>query len=182
MTDAVAESAEAEPPAKKKGKLGPILAIVLALGLGGGGFYAVYSGMFDPMALLGGDGGGGGHAEAGGGHDGGHGEAALVATPPGDIAFVAMEPIMISLAPGASARHLRFSGQLEVATDAAGEVAGLMPRVLDVLNTYLRAVQVKDLEDPAALARLRAQMLRRIQVVTGEGRVRDLLVTEFVLN
>ena len=50
-----------------------------------------------------------------------------------------------------------------------------MPRVLDVLNTYLRAVEVRDLEEPASLARLRAQMLRRIQVVTGEGRVRDLL-------
>ena len=60
--------------------------------------------------------------------------------------------------------------------------SGLMPRVLDVLNTYLRAVEVRDLEEPAALARLRAQMLRRIQVVTGEGRVRDLLIAEFVLN
>jgi flagellar FliL protein len=54
--------------------------------------------------------------------------------------------------------------------------------VLDVLNTYLRAVQARDIEDPAALARLRAQMLRRIQVVTGDGQVRDLLITEFVLN
>ena len=35
---------------------------------------------------------------------------------------------------------------------------------------------------PEAEARLRAQMLRRIQVVTGEAQVRDLLVTEFVLN
>jgi flagellar FliL protein len=58
----------------------------------------------------------------------------------------------------------------------------LMPRILDVLNTYLRAVDVRDLEQPAAIARLRAQMLRRIQVVTGEGRVRDLLITEFILN
>ena len=57
-----------------------------------------------------------------------------------------------------------------------------MPRVLDVLNSYLRAVEVSDLEDPSALVRLRAQMLRRVQIVTGEGRVRDLLVTEFVLN
>ena len=32
------------------------------------------------------------------------------------------------------------------------------------------------------LVRLRAQMLRRVQMVTGEGRVRDLLITEFVLN
>ena len=58
----------------------------------------------------------------------------------------------------------------------------LMPRILDVLNGYLRAVEVSQLDDPTALIRLRAQMLRRVQIVTGEGRVRDLLVTEFVLN
>jgi flagellar FliL protein len=69
-----------------------------------------------------------------------------------------------------------------VAPEDAATVAALMPRVLDVLNTYLRAVQARDIEDPAALARLRAQMLRRIQVVTGDGQVRDLLITEFVLN
>ena len=44
-----------------------------------------------------------------------------------------------------------------------------MPRVVDVLNTFLRAVEPRDLEQPSALAPLRAQMLRRIQVVTGEG-------------
>jgi flagellar FliL protein len=57
-----------------------------------------------------------------------------------------------------------------------------MPRVVDVLNGFLRAVDVTDLEDPAALLRLRAQMLRRVQIVTGEGAVRDLLVMEFVVN
>ena len=121
-------------------------------------------------------------AAAGHGGGGGHGAAEGAVSVLGDVAFVAMDPIMISLPPGASARHLRFAGQLEVAPEHAAEVAGLMPRVLDVLNTYLRAVEVRDLEEPAALARLRAQMLRRIQVVTGEGRVRDLLIAEFVLN
>ncbi len=53
---------------------------------------------------------------------------------------------------------------------------------MDILNGYLRAVDVRDLEDPSALIRLRAQMLRRIQIVTGEGRVKDLLIMEFVLN
>ena len=180
MADAV-DIAAAEPPAKK-GKLGLILGLVGALALGGGGFYAVWSGLFDPMALIGGGEDGGHGGGGGGGHGGdGHGSEAA-ATVLGDVAFVAMEPIMISLAPGANARHLRFAGQLEVAPDRAAEVTALMPRVLDVLNTYLRAVEARDLEDPAALARLRAQMLRRIQVVLGEGKVRDLLVTEFVLN
>jgi flagellar FliL protein len=173
MTNA-AEIAEAEP-APKKGKLGLILGLVGALALGGGGFYAVYAGLLDPSALA----GGGGHDAGGHGSDG-HGGAEVAAL--ADVAFVPMEPIMISLPPGGAARHLRFSGQLEVAPENAATVAALMPRVLDVLNTYLRAVQARDIEDPAALARLRAQMLRRIQVVTGDGQVRDLLITEFVLN
>ena len=94
---------------------------------------------------------------------------------PADIAFVPMDPITISLRARRSARMLRFTGQLEVAPESAAEVAGLMPRVLDVLNTYLRAVEVRDLESPRRWSRLRAQMLRRVQVVTGEGKVRDLL-------
>ena len=48
--------------------------------------------------------------------------------------------------------------------------------------SYLRAIDTASIEDPHAMARLRAQMLRRIQIVVGEGRVRDLLITEFVLN
>ena len=62
------------------------------------------------------------------------------------------------------------------------DVTLLLPRVIDVLNSYLRAVEVADLEDPTALVRLRAQMLRRVQMVAGDGRVRDLLVTGFVIN
>jgi flagellar FliL protein len=161
MTDA-AEILDEQPAEKpRKGKLGLILGLLAALGLGGGGFYAVYAGLFDLGKLM--------------PHEPAH--AAL-----GDVAFVPMEPITISLAPDATAKLLRFAGQLEVAPEHAAEVAGLMPRVLDVLNTYLRAVDVRDLEEPSSLARLRAQMLRRVQVVTGEGRVRDLLITEFVLN
>ena len=176
MTDAVADPADAAAATgPKKRRLGMILGIVAALALGGGGFYVVHAGIVDPLALL--PMGGGGHG--GGGHgEGGETEAAL---PPG-VAFVPIEPIMVSLPPGAPARLLRFSGQLDVPPEHAAEVAAVMPRVVDVLNTFLRAVEPRDLQEPAALAPLRAQMLRRIQVVTGEGQVRDLLITEFVLN
>jgi flagellar FliL protein len=57
-----------------------------------------------------------------------------------------------------------------------------MPRIVDVLNTYLRALSLADMEERAALLRLRAQMLRRVQIVAGAGRINDLLVMEFVLN
>ena len=171
VIDSSAIEAPEEPA--KRGGTGLILGLVGALALGGGGFYAVYAGMFDPMALI--SGGGGGH----GGGDEGHGEAAASLS---GVAFVPMDPIMISLPPGSSAKLLRFIGSLEVDPSNAEEVTILMPRVLDVLNTYLRAVDVRDLEQPSAIPRLRAQMLRRVQVVTGPDRVRNLLITEFILN
>jgi len=130
----------------------------------------VWSGMVEPMALF--------EKRAGGGSHGGVSHAA----PTLGIAFVPMDPIVVSLPPGASADFLRFTGQLEVEPGQAQAVTELMPRVQDVLNTYLRAVDVRDIEQPSSSVRLRAQMLRRIQVVTGEGRVRDLLISEFILN
>ena len=156
--------AEGEPP-KRKSKWPLIIGLVLMLGLGGGGFYATYSGL-----LLGGD---GTHAEAAA-----PGEDAVAV----DAAFVPITPLVISLGDGGGARHLRFAAQLEVGKATQEAVTELMPRVLDVLNGYLRAVEVRELEDPTALIRLRAQMLRRVQIVTGEGQVRDLLISEFVLN
>ena len=150
-----------EPP-KKKGKLPLILGLIGAVALGGGGFFATYSGM-----IL------GSGAE--------HPEGPQASAMP-DVSFVAIDPIVISLGAQSSARHLRFASQLEVQNPFAPDVTVLLPRIVDVLNSYLRAVEVTQLEDPAALVRLKAQMLRRIQIVTGEGRVRDLLISEFVLN
>ncbi|MEO0772843.1 MAG: flagellar basal body-associated FliL family protein, partial [Pseudomonadota bacterium] len=75
-----------------------------------------------------------------------------------------------------------FRASLEVDKTAEDSVTNLLPRVVDVLNSYLRAVEVADLQDRSALTRIRAQMLRRVQVVAGGGAVKDLLIMEFVLN
>jgi flagellar protein FliL len=147
---------------KKKSKMPLIVGLMLALALGGAGFYATFTGM-----ILG---SGESHVA----------ETGVEALP--DIAFVPLEPMVISLGSASQARHLRFTAQLEVVGSHSADVILLQPRILDVLNSYLRAVDVAELEDPSALVRIRAQMLRRIQIVCGEGRVRDLLITEFVLN
>jgi flagellar FliL protein len=157
----MADTTPAAEAAPKKRKLLPlILGLAGALALGGGGFYATYSGLLlgAPKEIS-------------------PEEAELAG-----IAFVPIDPLVISLGENGHNQHLRFAAHLEVGKPYAEEVGMLQPRILDVLNGYLRAVDMKDLEDPTALIRLRAQMLRRIQIVTGEGRVRDLLITEFVLN
>lgn len=157
---------QGEEPPKKKSKLPLILGLVLALAGGGGGFYAVYSGM-----ILGGE----------SGDDRAEDEAPPKVKDMPDVAFVPIEPLIISIN-GNEVRHLRFRAQLEVRSTYQAEVEKLMPRVVDVLNSYLRAVSVEDLSNNSALVRLRAQMLRRVQVVTGGDRVNDLLIMEFVLN
>lgn len=155
---------DAEP--KKKSKLPLIIGLVLFLAMGGGGFFAVYSGLIlapaDPAA----------------------GEHAAEAAPEAadDFAFVPVPSVTISLGKPSENKHLRFTAQLEVAKAKSAKVEELMPRILDVLNGYMRALEESDLQQPDALVRLRSQMLRRIQIVTGEGYVRDLLVTEFVLD
>lgn len=158
------EPGESAPP--KKSKLPIILGLVMALAGAGGGFYAVYSGL-----LLGGE-----SAET-------HASdtTQMMAFDTQDISFVPIEPLVISLN-GATKQHLRFRAQLEVATAQKDEVEKLLPRVVDVLNSYLRAVSIEDIQSNSSLVRLRAQMLRRIQVITGGNRVNDLLIMEFVLN
>lgn len=165
-TEEPVEGAEEDAP-KKKSKLPLVVGLVLALVLGGGGFFAVYTGM-----ILGG-------TEQAATQDEGH-DVEVSDLPP--VAYVPIDPLVISLGPAGVNSHLRFRATLEVVPEYEDDVTRVIPRVLDVLNTYLRAVETRDLEDPAAMINLRAQMLRRIQLVTGEGRVRDLLVMEFVLN
>ncbi len=102
--------------------------------------------------------------------------------PISDVAFVPIDQIIIQLRGTEPRRHLKFRVQLEVDPAHKLEVQQVTPRISDVLNTYLRAVDLQDFEDGAGLPKLRAQLLRRIQIVTGKGKVRDLLVMEFLVN
>lgn len=162
------EEVEGEEEPKKKSKLPMILGLALAMLLGGGGFFAVYSGMILAPAAE------DEHAE--------EQEDMPEALELPKVAFVPVDPLVINLGAAASGRHLKFRAQLEVESGTESEVTDMLPRVTDVLNGYLRAIDVTELEEPSSLIKLRAQMLRRVQIVTGEGRVRDLLIMEFVLN
>ena len=111
-----------------------------------------------------------------------HAEVEVILHTIAPTAFVPLDALIINLADPSGRRFLRFAAQVEVDPDHLTEVEEIKPRIVDVLNSYLRAVDVSDLEDPTALIGLRAQMLRRVQVVAGPGQVRDLLIMEFVLN
>ncbi|MEM9393518.1 MAG: flagellar basal body-associated FliL family protein [Pseudomonadota bacterium] len=153
------------PPKKRKSLLLLLLVVLtLSAGAAAGGYFAASSGLISMPAIF-----------------------AKSSKPqsPGtadDVAFVPLAPLIISLSQDAKNSHLRFTAQLEVFAPYEDEVARMQPRFLDVLNGYLQALEAEDIEHPDAFMRMRAQALRRMQVVAGQGRVRDLLVTEFVLN
>ncbi len=156
-----------EPTPKKGSKMPLIIGLVLALVGGGGGFFAVQSGLL----------GGGETAD-----EVAEETPAESGTSTEAVSFVAIDPLVISLPSSGGRDHLRFAAQLEVSPDHVAEIEAIKPRIVDVLNGYLRAVELAELEDPTALMRLRGQMLRRVQVVAGEGRIKDLLIMEFVLS
>jgi len=160
---------------KKKKKAGMLLPLLVGLFLarlaGGGGYWTVTSGPLAPEVA----------PEAPPtAEDTGVAETQVMA--PSDAVFVPLDPVIITLGPEVAGRHLMFTAYLEVLPTHEAEVTRLLPRVLDVLNGYLRVIELTELSDPTSLAVLRAQMLRRIQTVTGPGRVQDLLVTQFVVN
>lgn len=156
MTDAAIDGEETP----KKSKAGLLIGLVLALVGAGAGFFVTSSGMLssDKPAV----------EKSGSYVD--------------NLAFVAIDPMTVSIGPPSESRYLRFRAELEVKADYKSDVEAMLPRVVDVLNTYLRSISMADVEDPSALLTLRAQMRRRIDLVVGEGKVNDLLVMEFVVN
>lgn len=159
MADEEEIEGEGDSPKKKRGGL--VIGLVLAL-VGGGGAFAFTSGML----------GGGGGSEDSVAHE-------MLSD---DLAFIPVEPMTVSVGGPSERRHLRFRAELEVDPNGQSDVEKLLPRVVDVLNTYLQSLTVAEIEDPSALLTLRSQMRRRIDLVVGGDRVHDLLVMEFVLN
>ena len=153
------------PDAPRKTRRGRVIALLLVPLLGAGAGYGAVA-----MGFM----GGGPGARTGAEEPEVHAE---------DVAFVALPPIVVNLTgPGAGGRMLRFAAQVETTPDHLHALEAVVPRLVDVLNGYLRALAPSDLDGPQALIGLRAQMLRRVQVVAGPGLARDLLVMEFVIN
>lgn len=177
---------QTEVTAAKKGILVPLLmGIILALVGGGGAFWAATSGPLVGILTNSDDSSSTDNTEHGGVHqethqsDDGEGSNNQVYV---EVAFLPLDTVTVSLGSQAAHRHLIFTSQIEVTPEHLEHVTSVKPRILDVLNSYLRLVSVDDLSDPTSLARIRSQMLHRIQIVSGEGRVRDLLITEFLVN
>ncbi|WP_235962682.1 flagellar basal body-associated FliL family protein [Jannaschia marina] len=162
MADPEEEAVDSAPEKKGgMGKLGWIVTLVAALALGGGAFFVTFSGLVGLPSE----------------------EAAAPEAGTGPLApqFLELDPMMITVGGAGSTKQLRFRAFLQL-EPGAEQIAALQPRILDVFSTYLRAVSVARLEDPTALLDLRAQLLRRVQLLAGADVVSDLLIIDFVIT
>lgn len=165
MSEIATDPTDTEP---KKGKLSFVVWLTLALVGAGAGFALVFFDLLPVSSLS----------------KSGDSDEVEMHSPNEaiEVAFIDVPAIMITLNSGDADRQLRFHAQIEVESRSKSDVEHILPRIVDVMNSYLRALTLEDLRDPLALPRLRGQLLRRISIVTGESNVRDLLIMEFVLN
>ena len=170
MADATVETIEGadgeEAPARSRKPL--LIGLILFILLGAGGFYATFSGMLSLASVLGGNG------------DAEHVEAEPVEGPV--FAFAPIGEIVIPLGPKANSEFLILEAEIEIAPEDKEAVEAQMPRIRDLFNTYLRAVEARDLEAQDATLRLRAHLLRRLTVLLEPLEPRDLLFTTFILR
>ena len=96
--------------------------------------------------------------------------------------FVELPEMTLTLPNAGRPRQLRLKLAMEVAADPSQPPPEMMsPRVYDSLVLYLRTLRDGELEGALAMDRLRGDLHRRLDLLLGEGRVRDVLITGFVV-
>jgi flagellar FliL protein len=109
-------------------------------------------------------------------------EAALPAKP---VAFFDVPDLLVNLSTSSTERtqYLKAKVVLELPDPAlTTQVQSVMPRVMDVFQTYLRELRPSDLEGSAGVYRLREELTRRVNAAIAPGRVNAVLFKEIVVQ
>ena len=56
------------------------------------------------------------------------------------------------------------------------------PKIRDAFMGYLRALRIEQIEDSAFMAQMRAQLLRRAQLILGAENIHSILITDFLVQ
>jgi flagellar protein FliL len=163
-------------PRKKGGKktlfiiIGAVLVVLI-----GGGVGAWFTGVLDPVvAMVTGE----EPAEAGMA-EGEDGEVL-----PGDVVFLDLPEILVNLNTGGrKSSYLKIRVSLELQNPAdVPRVEGLMTRIMDTFNIYLRELRIDDLKGSAGMYRLREELLARVSAAVAPAQVNDVLFKEMLVQ
>lgn len=193
------DAADGEGAPKKK-KL-PLLFIIIPAALvllGGGGGAAFFLLKPKPAAAEEGHGAAaetGDHGkpkkdkkDKGGGHGGGGGEEdpslGKISEGPDGQTFYTMAPMVVNLQ-SADGRptHLKLVLTLETSDPHVAEsLQGNSPRMKDMFQGFLRELRPEELAGSAASYQLRAEILRRVNLIAAPGKVDAVLIEEMLVQ
>lgn len=178
--DAATEGAEGTE-AGKKGFLGKFLSkeflfskkmlmfgapalLVVLLGIGAGTYFMFFSGHGEDAAAL---------AEA---------EPQPI-TPP-EVAFYDVPNILVNIhSPDGTPAYLKISLSLELNNEEEKTgIEALKDRMVDQFQSYLRELRLDDLNGSAGTARVKEELLRRVNVAAAPYKVRDVLIQEMIVQ
>ena len=190
---AVAEGGEGEAaPAKKKLPLLFIVIPAALLVLGGGGGAAFL--LMQPKAAEAGDHGApkkGGHGkktDKKGGHGGG-GETAdaslgVISEGPEGVVFLTLPDMVVNIqSVDGRPSFLKLKLTLGMNDYALAEhLQAEMPRLQDMFQGFLRELRPDDLAGSAGSFQLRAEILRRVNLIAAPGQVDEVLIEEMLVQ
>lgn len=165
------DTEEAEESGSHSGKkLGLIIALVVLLvggGLAGAYFFGLFGGSKeeDPTAT---------HAE---------GEAG--ATPEAKITYYTLPEFLVNLSSSTNqTSFIKMKVTLEMPSEQDRLVAEeRLPRIQDIINTYLRDLRPSDLAGTAGMYRLKEELLARVnKVLAPDAKVNHILFTEILIQ
>lgn len=190
-TEAPAEGAEGEAPAKKKLPLKML--IIAGVGalvvLGGGGTAAFIFLKPKPEAAA-----EKGHEkkkekkkeEKKEGKEGKEGEkgAAVVREGPDGVVFYTMPEVVVNMQTAdGRPTFLKLKLTLELPdAEAVEELDPNMPRLQDMFQTFLRELRPEDLSGSQGSYQLRMEILRRVNLVIGPSKANAVLIEEMLIN
>ncbi|WP_414642067.1 flagellar basal body-associated FliL family protein [Brevundimonas sp.] len=195
VTDGVTTEGETDaPPAKKKLPLLFIVVPAALVVLGGGGGAAFF--LMQPKA----EAAEGEHAaEKAGGHakagkkGGGHGAAAggeanpalgVISEGPDGVTFYTLPDMVVNIqAADGRPTFLKLKLTLEMKDPALAEhLQAEMPRMQDMFQSFLRELRPEDLAGSAGSFQLRAEILRRVNLIAAPGKIDAVLIEEMLVN
>jgi len=166
MSDSAEEApAEAAKPKAPKGGTSPIVMALLVLNLGASGF-----GVFKLMTAT-------------------PAAAATVAPkeekPSKEISgpVIGLEPFVVNLDEPGTARYLKMTVQIELVNEKDAEAIEKSKQVIrDEVLSYLSGLHVKDTLGATAKDTIREALMKRLEAVVGEHKVRRMFFQEFMVQ
>jgi flagellar FliL protein len=184
---------EGEAPAKKKPPMMIIIAAAAAVVLVGGGVTTFLLLKPKPEA----------HGEAGhekpkkkekkkeekGGHGGGESAAPVAGAPvikegPDGVVFYTLPDIVVNMqAADGRSTFLKLKLTFELPDEETAEhLTPNLPRLQDMFQTFLRELRPEDLNGSQGSYQLRAELLRRVNLVAAPSKVNAVLIEEMLIN